>query len=39
MPQNNIFIAFKSFSELDNNKYYIDFIESFFSESNDINII
>ncbi len=29
LPQNNIFIAFKSFSETDNNKYYLDFIESF----------
>ena len=33
IPQNNIFITFKSFSENDNNKYYIDFIESFFANS------
>ena len=29
LPQNNIFINFKSFSESDPNKYYLDFIESF----------
>lgn len=27
LPQNNIYIAFKSFSEMDNNKYYLGFIE------------
>ena len=35
LPQNNIFIAFKSFSEVDNNKYYIDFIESFLANQRD----
>jgi predicted Zn-dependent peptidase len=29
LPQNNIFINFKSFSENDPNKYYLDFIQSF----------
>jgi predicted Zn-dependent peptidase len=33
LPQNNIFITFKSFSEEDNNKYYIDFIENFLANN------
>ena len=35
LPQNNIFIAFKSFNEIDNNKYYLDFIESFLANQRD----
>jgi len=33
IQQNNIVLIFKSFSELDNNKYYIDFIEDFLANN------
>ena len=33
VQQNNLFILFKSFSETDKNKYYIDFIEDFLANN------
>lgn len=33
IEQNNITILFKSFSELDNNKFYVDFIEDFLANN------